>query len=188
MMVAFLLAIFTVVSIFNQICFVSYQITFKMFKNFMHKTSFIAITGGIVDLDGRIEVGDQIVQVNRSSFENLSDVEAVDLLRKAAASRRLAIFNFFRFVSSKLLLSNVNVQRPSYCWKLFSYTISGQSHFMLLKERAAIQISEQIYSQGLLQKQCPSIYHFGWRAPSRSTFSFLNIIELFYWFLHVFIF
>ncbi|VDM07774.1 unnamed protein product [Wuchereria bancrofti] len=44
--------------------------------------------GGIVDLDGRIEVGDQIVQVNRSSFENLSDVEAVDLLRKAAASRK----------------------------------------------------------------------------------------------------
>lgn len=40
-------------------------------------------------MDGRIEVGDQIVQVNRSSFENLSDVEAVDLLRKAAASRRL---------------------------------------------------------------------------------------------------
>uniref|UniRef100_A0A915Q0L0 DIX domain-containing protein n=1 Tax=Setaria digitata TaxID=48799 RepID=A0A915Q0L0_9BILA len=45
-------------------------------------------SGGIVDLDGRIEVGDQIVQVNRNSFENLSDVEAVDLLRKAAASRR----------------------------------------------------------------------------------------------------
>ncbi|VDO43388.1 unnamed protein product [Onchocerca flexuosa] len=44
--------------------------------------------GGIVDLDGRIEVGDQIVQVNRNSFENLSDLEAVDLLRKAAASRR----------------------------------------------------------------------------------------------------
>ncbi|VDK84158.1 unnamed protein product [Onchocerca ochengi] len=45
-------------------------------------------SGGIVDLDGRIEVGDQIVQVNRNSFENLSDLEAVDLLRKAAASRR----------------------------------------------------------------------------------------------------
>ncbi|VDK75933.1 unnamed protein product [Litomosoides sigmodontis] len=45
-------------------------------------------SGGIVDLDGRIEVGDQIVQVNRNSFENLSDTEAVDLLRKAAASRR----------------------------------------------------------------------------------------------------
>uniref|UniRef100_A0A0R3RYH1 DIX domain-containing protein n=1 Tax=Elaeophora elaphi TaxID=1147741 RepID=A0A0R3RYH1_9BILA len=45
-------------------------------------------SGSIVDLDGRIEVGDQIVQVNRNSFENLSDVEAVDLLRKAAASRR----------------------------------------------------------------------------------------------------
>ncbi|VDN07018.1 unnamed protein product [Thelazia callipaeda] len=44
--------------------------------------------GGIVDADGRIEIGDQIVQVNRNSFENLSDVEAVDLLRKAAASRR----------------------------------------------------------------------------------------------------
>ncbi|EFO26936.2 DIX domain-containing protein [Loa loa] len=44
--------------------------------------------GGIVDMDGRIQVGDQIVQVNRSSFENLSDVEAIDLLRKAAASRR----------------------------------------------------------------------------------------------------
>lgn len=45
--------------------------------------------GGAVHLDGRIEVGDQIVQVNRNSFENLRDVEAVDLLRKAAASRRL---------------------------------------------------------------------------------------------------
>ncbi|KAL3995060.1 DIX domain family protein [Acanthocheilonema viteae] len=45
-------------------------------------------SGGLVDLDGRIEVGDQIVQVNRNSFENLNDVEAVDLLRKAAASRR----------------------------------------------------------------------------------------------------
>lgn len=45
-------------------------------------------------MDGRIEVGDQIVQVNRSSFENLSDVEAVDLLRKAAASRKLAVLAF----------------------------------------------------------------------------------------------
>ncbi|VDN18113.1 unnamed protein product [Gongylonema pulchrum] len=47
---------------------------------------FDGYAGGAVDLDGRIEIGDQIVQVNRNSFENLRDVEAVDLLRKAAAS------------------------------------------------------------------------------------------------------
>lgn len=45
-------------------------------------------SGGAVQVDGRIEVGDQIVQVNRSSFENLSDAQAVDLLRKAAASKK----------------------------------------------------------------------------------------------------
>lgn len=44
--------------------------------------------GGAVANDGRIEVGDQIIQVNRNSFENLSDTQAVQLLRQAAASRR----------------------------------------------------------------------------------------------------
>lgn len=39
-------------------------------------------------LDGRIEVGDQIVQVNKNSFENLTDAQAVQLLRQAAVSRR----------------------------------------------------------------------------------------------------
>ncbi|VDM44643.1 unnamed protein product [Toxocara canis] len=46
------------------------------------------IKGGAVALDGRIEVGDQIVQVNRSSFENFTDAQAVQLLRQAAVSRR----------------------------------------------------------------------------------------------------
>lgn len=103
-------------------------------------------------MDGRIEVGDQIVQVNRNSFENLSDIEAVDLLRKAAASRRWVIPNLF----------------PEFFYRnhcgtdiLFTLTISGQLHFMLLKEYVTIQINEQIYSQRLLQKRCLSIYHFG---------------------------
>uniref|UniRef100_A0A9J2PQN6 Uncharacterized protein n=1 Tax=Ascaris lumbricoides TaxID=6252 RepID=A0A9J2PQN6_ASCLU len=46
------------------------------------------IKGGAVALDGRIEVGDQIVQVNKNSFENLTDAQAVQLLRQAAVSRR----------------------------------------------------------------------------------------------------
>uniref|UniRef100_A0A914R8T7 PDZ domain-containing protein n=1 Tax=Parascaris equorum TaxID=6256 RepID=A0A914R8T7_PAREQ len=49
---------------------------------------YASITGGAVALDGRIEVGDQIVQVNKNSFENLSDAQAVQLLRQAAVSRR----------------------------------------------------------------------------------------------------
>lgn len=49
---------------------------------------FVKILGGAVALDGRIEVGDQIIQVNRSSFENLTDLQAVQLLRQAAASKK----------------------------------------------------------------------------------------------------
>ncbi|MFH4976206.1 hypothetical protein AB6A40_002915 [Gnathostoma spinigerum] len=46
------------------------------------------VKDGAVALDGRIEVGDQIIQVNRTSFEDLTDDQAVKLLRQAAVSRR----------------------------------------------------------------------------------------------------
>lgn len=39
-------------------------------------------------MDGRIEVGDQIIQVNNHSFENLSDQQAVRLLRDVAATKK----------------------------------------------------------------------------------------------------
>lgn len=70
---------------------------------------FIAVTGGIVDSDGRIEVGDQIVQVNRNSFENLSDTEAVDLLRKAAASRRWAVLDFLHKLFYRSFVSEYHI-------------------------------------------------------------------------------
>ncbi|CAD6192254.1 unnamed protein product [Caenorhabditis auriculariae] len=44
--------------------------------------------GGAVDIDRRIELGDQILQVNRISFEELSVDEAVSALRVAAASKK----------------------------------------------------------------------------------------------------
>uniref|UniRef100_A0A0N4VLP3 Segment polarity protein dishevelled-like protein DVL-3 n=1 Tax=Enterobius vermicularis TaxID=51028 RepID=A0A0N4VLP3_ENTVE len=44
--------------------------------------------GGAVAKDGRIEIGDQIIQVNRTSFENLTEKQAVQLLKQVAVSRR----------------------------------------------------------------------------------------------------
>uniref|UniRef100_A0A0N5AS47 Segment polarity protein dishevelled-like protein DVL-3 n=1 Tax=Syphacia muris TaxID=451379 RepID=A0A0N5AS47_9BILA len=44
--------------------------------------------GGAVFKDGRIEVGDQIIQVNRTSFENLTEKQAVQLLKQVAINRR----------------------------------------------------------------------------------------------------
>ncbi len=38
-------------------------------------------------LDGRIEAGDMILQVNDISFENLSNDEAVDVLRQAVTRK-----------------------------------------------------------------------------------------------------
>ncbi|EFO86224.1 CRE-MIG-5 protein [Caenorhabditis remanei] len=43
---------------------------------------------GAVEKDGRVNVGDQILQVNRVSFEDLSGPQAVRALRDAAASKR----------------------------------------------------------------------------------------------------
>uniref|UniRef100_A0A0K0DK30 Dishevelled/Egl-10/leckstrin domain protein n=1 Tax=Angiostrongylus cantonensis TaxID=6313 RepID=A0A0K0DK30_ANGCA len=43
---------------------------------------------GAVAKDGRIEVGDQIVQVNNRSFENLTEAQAVRLLREVAAAKK----------------------------------------------------------------------------------------------------
>lgn len=37
--------------------------------------------GGAVALDGRIEAGDMILQVNETSFENFTNDQAVDVLR-----------------------------------------------------------------------------------------------------------
>ncbi|KAK6042643.1 DIX domain protein, partial [Cooperia oncophora] len=42
---------------------------------------------GAVAKDGRIEVGDQIVQVNNRSFENLTEAQAVRVLREVAAAK-----------------------------------------------------------------------------------------------------
>ncbi|KAH7727054.1 DIX domain-containing protein [Aphelenchoides avenae] len=44
--------------------------------------------GGAADRCGMLEVGDQIVQVDFTSFENLSDKECVAVLQKAAKSKR----------------------------------------------------------------------------------------------------
>ncbi|TMS35484.1 hypothetical protein L596_002879 [Steinernema carpocapsae] len=43
--------------------------------------------GGAVALDGRIEAGDMILQVNDVSFENFTNDQAVDVLRDAVARR-----------------------------------------------------------------------------------------------------
>jgi segment polarity protein dishevelled len=39
-------------------------------------------TGGVVALDGRIETGDMILQVNDTNFENMSNDDAVRVLRE----------------------------------------------------------------------------------------------------------
>ncbi|CCD65829.1 DiSHevelled related [Caenorhabditis elegans] len=43
--------------------------------------------GGAVALDGRIEAGDMILQVNETSFENFTNDQAVDVLREAVSRR-----------------------------------------------------------------------------------------------------
>ncbi len=45
------------------------------------------ILGGAVALDGRIEAGDMILQVNDRSFENLTNDEAVAVLRDAVTRK-----------------------------------------------------------------------------------------------------
>ncbi|GMT14867.1 hypothetical protein PFISCL1PPCAC_6164, partial [Pristionchus fissidentatus] len=57
--------------------------------------------GGEVARDGRIDVGDQIVQVNTRSFENLSDQQAIMILRKVAAAKKpLTLYVAKRTLSS----------------------------------------------------------------------------------------
>lgn len=43
--------------------------------------------GGAVALDGRIEPGDMILQVNDVSFENFKNDQAVEVLKKAVNTR-----------------------------------------------------------------------------------------------------
>lgn len=54
-------------------------------------------------LDGRIDVGDQIVMVNNTSFEDLTDQEAIRLLREVAAAKRL-VFGFGTILSAFYIL------------------------------------------------------------------------------------
>ena len=42
---------------------------------------FVKFTGGAVALDGRIEPGDMILQVNETNFENMTNDDAVRVLR-----------------------------------------------------------------------------------------------------------
>ena len=42
---------------------------------------FVEFTGGAVALDGRIEPGDMILQVNETNFENMTNDDAVRVLR-----------------------------------------------------------------------------------------------------------
>ena len=42
---------------------------------------FASFTGGAVALDGRIEPGDMILQVNETNFENMTNDDAVRVLR-----------------------------------------------------------------------------------------------------------
>ncbi|CAI2323793.1 unnamed protein product [Caenorhabditis sp. 36 PRJEB53466] len=59
---------------------------------------------GAVERDGRVNVGDQILQVNRISFEELNGPQAVRALRDAAASKKpitLYISKFARTAASE---------------------------------------------------------------------------------------
>jgi len=53
----------------------------EQFLQFLYVTRYL-LTGGAVALDGRIEPGDMILQVNDISFENMSNDEAVRVLRE----------------------------------------------------------------------------------------------------------
>ncbi|TKR77475.1 hypothetical protein L596_018445 [Steinernema carpocapsae] len=48
----------------------------------------LILPDGAASQDGRLEVGDQIVQINEESFENLNDQQAVSILKKASKSKR----------------------------------------------------------------------------------------------------
>ena len=48
---------------------------------FIAKLEFFKFTGGAVALDGRIEPGDMILQVNETNFENMTNDDAVRVLR-----------------------------------------------------------------------------------------------------------
>lgn len=45
------------------------------------------MAGGAVALDGRIEVGDMILEVNDVSFEKFSNDQAVEFLKDAVSKR-----------------------------------------------------------------------------------------------------
>lgn len=57
------------------------------FRKDCSSTSIRSILGGAVALDGRIEPGDMILQVNDISFENFTNDQAVDVLRESVARR-----------------------------------------------------------------------------------------------------
>lgn len=65
--------------------------------------------GGAVALDGRIEVGDMILEVNDMSFEKFTNDQAVDFLKEAVGKRGQVLFRFekliFRFRSIKLTVA-----------------------------------------------------------------------------------
>lgn len=45
--------------------------------------------GSAAEKCGQLEIGDQIVQIEHTSFENLSDKQAVDVIKKIALLKRL---------------------------------------------------------------------------------------------------
>ena len=66
---------------------------------------------GAVALDGRIEPGDMILEVNGISFENLSNDEAVRILRDVVQKSGLANFLSFRLC----FVTIPSVQYVSFC-------------------------------------------------------------------------
>ncbi|KAK0416607.1 hypothetical protein QR680_012587 [Steinernema hermaphroditum] len=48
----------------------------------------LILSDGAAAQDGRLEVGDQIVQINDESFESLNDQQAVSILKKVSRSKR----------------------------------------------------------------------------------------------------
>ena len=57
----------------------------KSFSNHYHffQIAYLQFSSGAVAQDGRIEPGDMILQVNEVSFENMSNDDAVKVLREA---------------------------------------------------------------------------------------------------------
>lgn len=52
---------------------------------------FNIILGSAAEKCGQLEIGDQIVQIEHTSFENLSDKQAVDVIKKIALLKRFVI-------------------------------------------------------------------------------------------------